>query len=88
MDLLWRLWPEMPNWKNIEMKFIIRFSRVMLVSLLWFCLLVSVLTAQESENIKVRLPIIIEGDLKTEIQARIAGYVALVHGDIGDRCAE
>lgn len=85
MDLLWRLWPEMPNWKNIEMKFIIRFSRVMLVSLLWFCLLVSVLTAQESENIKVRLPIIVEGDLKTEIQARIAGYVALVHGDIGDR---
>ncbi len=33
----------------------------------------------------VRLPVTLEGDLKTELRARIEGYVAIVHGDIGER---
>ncbi|MAI71669.1 MAG: hypothetical protein CMM01_12245 [Rhodopirellula sp.] len=85
MNLLRHLRPEMHIWKNIEMKSIIRISCVTLVSLLWYCPPESVVMAQEAENIKVRLPIILEGDLKTELRARIEAYVATVHGDIGER---
>ena len=67
------------------MNSIIRISCVTLVHLVWFFPLVSVAPAQDSGNVKVRLPIILEGDLKTELRARIEGYVATVHGDIGER---
>ena len=85
MNLLRRLRPEMPIWKIIEMNSIIRISCVSLVGFLGFFPLASVASAQDSENIKVRLPIILEGDLKTELRARVEGYVATVHGDIGER---
>ena len=67
------------------MNSILRISFGTLVNLLWFFPLASVATAQESEKVKVQLPIILEGDLKTELRARVEGYVADVHGDIGER---
>jgi len=72
----------MPIWKRIEMISIIRTSCVTLVSLLWLCPLAF---AQDPEMKTVQLPITLEGDQRTELRARIEGYVAIVHGDIGER---
>ena len=77
--------PEMPIWKRIEMSSIIRTSCVTLVCLLWHCPLAVVVSAQESETKTVQLPVTLEGDLRTELRARIDGYVATVHADIGER---
>ena len=67
------------------MSSIIRNSCVTLVGLLWLCSPANEVPAQEPEIKTVRLPVTLEGDLKTELRARIEGYVAIVHGDIGDR---
>ena len=61
---------------------IIRTSCVTLVSLLWLC---PPAFAQEPKMKTVQLPITLEGDQRTELRARIEGYVAIVHGDIGER---
>lgn len=67
------------------MSSIIRNSCVTLVGLLWLCSPANEVPAQEPEVKTVRLPVTLEGDLKTELRARIEGYVAIVHGDIGER---
>ncbi len=67
------------------MSSIIRNSCVTLVGLLWLCSPANEVPAQEPEIKTVRLPVTLEGDLKTELRARIEGYVAIVHGDIGER---
>ena len=67
------------------MSSIIRTSCVCLVSLLWLCPLADLARGQDPEIKIVRLPITLEGDLRTELRARIEGYVAIVHGDIGER---
>ena len=67
------------------MNSIIRTSCVTLVSMLWLYPLANAVTAQETEMKTVRLPVTLEGDLRTELRARIEGYVAIVHGDIGER---
>ena len=49
----------------------------------------SVCHGQESQiKSNIRLPITLEGDQRTELRARIEGYVAKVHVDIGDRVTE
>ena len=67
------------------MSSIIRPSCVTLFVLLWLCPLATVLCAQDTEPESIQLPITLEGDLRTELRARVEGYVATVHGDIGDR---
>ena len=67
------------------MSSIIRNSCATLVGLLWLCSPANEVPAQEPEIKTVRLPVTLEGDLKTELRARIEGYVAIVHGDIGER---
>ena len=67
------------------MSSIIRNSCVTLVGLLWLCSPANEVPAQAPEIKTVRLPVTLEGDLKTELRARIEGYVAIVHGDIGER---
>ncbi len=67
------------------MSSIIRNSCVTLVGLLWLCSPANEVPAQEPEIKTVRLPVTLEGDLKTELRPRIEGYVAIVHGDIGER---
>ncbi|MGI9445639.1 MAG: efflux RND transporter periplasmic adaptor subunit [Rubripirellula sp.] len=67
------------------MSSIIRNSCVTLVGLLWLCSPANEVPAQEPGIKTVRLPVTLEGDLKTELRARIEGYVAIVHGDIGER---
>jgi multidrug resistance efflux pump len=41
--------------------------------------------AQDTKPKSIQLPITLESDLRTELRARVEGYVATVHGDIGDR---
>jgi len=48
----------------------------------------SISFAQEADRTEVRLPITLEGDQRTELRARVEGYVAVVHADIGDRVAK
>jgi HlyD family secretion protein len=45
----------------------------------------SIACAQETGRSEVRLPITLEGDQRTELRARVEGYVSEVHADIGDR---
>ncbi len=70
------------------MNSIIRNSCVALVSLLWLCSLANETPAQEAKVKTVRLPVSLKADLRTELRARIEGYVAIVHGDIGERVSK
>ncbi|MGI9470867.1 MAG: efflux RND transporter periplasmic adaptor subunit [Rubripirellula sp.] len=45
----------------------------------------TIVHAQDAASRGVQLPITLEGDQRTELRARVEGYVAQVHGDIGDR---
>jgi len=47
--------------------------------------LVPILFAQQEVGVEIRLPITLEGDQRTELHARVEGYIAQVHVDIGDR---
>jgi multidrug resistance efflux pump len=48
----------------------------------------SILRAQQARRTEVRLPITLEADQRTELLARVEGYVAEVHVDIGDRVSK
>ena len=63
----------------------IRPSCVTLVVVLCLCPLAASVSAQDTAPKSIQLPITLEGDLRTELRARVEGYVATVHGDIGDR---
>lgn len=45
----------------------------------------SALYAQQNDTSAIRLPMTLDGDQRTELYARVEGYVAEVHADIGDR---
>ncbi|NND97686.1 MAG: HlyD family efflux transporter periplasmic adaptor subunit [Pirellulaceae bacterium] len=45
----------------------------------------AMVTAQDSQKTGVRLPITLEADQRTELRARVEGYVDKVQVDIGDR---
>jgi multidrug efflux pump subunit AcrA (membrane-fusion protein) len=46
---------------------------------------VPALDAQRNDKSAIRLPVTLEGDQRTELHARVEGYVAEIHVDIGDR---
>jgi multidrug resistance efflux pump len=48
----------------------------------------SIACAQETGRTEVKLPITLEGDQRTELRARVEGYVSEVHADIGDRVSK
>lgn len=67
------------------MKSLLRFASVVLTCAVVVTQPASLVSAQDSGKSEVRLPITLEGDQRTEMFARVQGYVAEVHVDIGDR---
>ncbi len=61
--------------------------RVILV-LAFACTFASPAARGQDSDAVIRLPITLEGDQRTELYARVDGYVAEIHADIGDRVAK